>query len=762
MARFGKKNHVKLDPLAYNIMLLGSPKVGKEQPISEPVLTPNGWKTMGDIEVGDEVIGRDGKPHKVIEIYPQGVKDVYLVKFTDGTSTRCGLEHLWNVFYTSHGNCVEKTLTTEELLKRGVMKECGKPKFSIPVSEACEFGTDENILVDPYILGLMLGDGGFTTTTLTFTNAEEDIFDDFVEFANANGYRISRKNFDNHYQLRICDDESKNGNRFKDSIEKLGLLGCGSREKFIPENYLNATLETRTSLLSGLLNTDGSFVGSRFIYATYSEKLANDIAYLARSLGFISTVFSYDRTNEDSNDSYENEIEYRVSIKVDAYKQYKFNRLNLSDKHKNSIAKANFVVNQVHKNIASIEKFGEEECKCIMLEDFLNGGEELYITRDFIVTHNTTLIQKVCEKLAGEDGYMFFEFGKERGADAIEGISHVNITAWDEESTGLFGEDLEKERERMEMENEAFLSEVIQDIVDNRYTDYKDLRVVVWDTYDQLITLAEEESIRLWNYQCNKDGHPDKRTTSINSAWGGFGKGEKKAIELMLNLIDTLRKYGISTIVIGHVKNKDVTDVTTGETYQILTSDQQQNYFNALKKNLHILGLAYIDRTIIKEKTGKKNIVTKKEETRSKVTEEARKIKFRDEGYAVDSGSRFPDIVPEINLDADEFIAAITNAILAEQSKSGKSVAETKAEQEKVEAQKEEIQKQALAEKAEKTARENELVPLVSGIKDFLKANRQNLGKIRPVLNKMKEFGCKTPDDISCVEHAEAVAALCE
>ena len=92
----------------------------------------------------------------------------------------------------------------------------------------------------------------------------------------------------------------------------------------------------------------------------------------------------------------------------------------------------------------------------------------------------------------------------------------------------------------------------------------------------------------------------------------------------MFNKIAELRSVGVSTIIIGHIKTKDISDPVSGETYQILTSDQQQNYFNALKKNLHFLGLAYIDRQIIKEKTGKKNIVTNKEEQVNKVKGESK------------------------------------------------------------------------------------------------------------------------------------------
>ena len=92
--RIGKKNHVKIDPLAYNTILLGESGIGKEQPISEPVLTKDGWKPMGEIKVGEQVFGDDGRLHNVVGVYPQGVKDVYKVTFLDGTSTRCGKEHL--------------------------------------------------------------------------------------------------------------------------------------------------------------------------------------------------------------------------------------------------------------------------------------------------------------------------------------------------------------------------------------------------------------------------------------------------------------------------------------------------------------------------------------------------------------------------------------------------------------------------------------------------------------------------------------------
>jgi len=356
----------------------------------------------------------------------------------------------------------------------------------------------------------------------------------------------------------------------------------------------------------------------------------------------------------------------------------------------------------------------------------------------------TTLVKDVCEKLVGEDGYIFLELGQERGGDAIEGINHVNCPEWDMDYD--------------ELTNSAGFTDVCEDIIENKTTDYPKLKVIIWDTYDQLIILAEKKAIALWNKECRESGHPEKATKSINAAWGGFGKGEKKAIELMFDMKSELKKVGVETFIIGHVKTKDITDVVSGETYQILTSDQQQNYFNALKKNLHFLGLAYIDRTIVKEKTGRKIIKGKKEvdEEVNKVKEEYRKIKFRDDNYAVDSGSRFADIVPEINLDADEFIKALTDAILTEQKKSGVSLKQTQEIQNKIK----EEQEKRVAEAEQAKNEQKSIDDIINKIIEFFTDNKSNLDVIKPILNKVKELGYSNPKEITSLDDAEQVLAM--
>ena len=352
----------------------------------------------------------------------------------------------------------------------------------------------------------------------------------------------------------------------------------------------------------------------------------------------------------------------------------------------------------------------------------------------------TTLIKEVCEKFAGEDGYLFLEIGQERGADAIENINYVNCPLWDMEYD--------------DYSNSAGYIDVVDDIVENRMTTYSELKTVVLDTYDQLITLSEQEAIALWNRECIKNGKPTIET--INEAWGGYGRGEKKAIELMLDSFARLKQVGVSTIVIGHVKNKDVTDVMTGETYQVLTSDQQSNYFNALKKNLHFLGLAYIDREIIKEKTGKKIPGTKKDEYIGKVSGESRKIKFRDDNYAVDSGCRFANIAPEIPLDADSFIKALTDAIKSESLKGNKSIDEVQKEQKAAE---EERMKQ-IAAAEEENRKKKELADINKQIQTFCVANKSDPAKLKPIIEATKKFGLKNPFSAENIETAKAILEL--
>lgn len=345
----------------------------------------------------------------------------------------------------------------------------------------------------------------------------------------------------------------------------------------------------------------------------------------------------------------------------------------------------------------------------------------------------STLLKLVLEELVG-DQYLFVEMGREKGADAIEGINYINCPSWSDEYD--------------EENNSIGWQELVDDICDHP-TDYN-TKVLVIDTYDQYITIAEDEALRLWNRD-----NPDKRAKSLNASWGGFGAGSKKAIEIMFNMVDRLEQVGVKVWWVGHVRNKSVTDIASGETYEVLSSDQQQNYFNALKKNLHFLALAYIDRQIVKEKTGKKDIKGK-DLTKSVISEETRKIKFRDDSYVVDCGTRFKEIIDTIDLDAKQFIDAITNAIKAEQSTSGRSAEEIAQEQKLAEEKR--MEKIAAAEAAAKSKKE--LDEALNKIKDYIVEHKSKPADLKPLVAIAQENGYKNPLEIDNIEVALKVLEI--
>lgn len=357
----------------------------------------------------------------------------------------------------------------------------------------------------------------------------------------------------------------------------------------------------------------------------------------------------------------------------------------------------------------------------------------------------TSLINNVCTKYTGSpDSALFLEIGLERGADAISNINYINTPEWSADFD--------------EFDNSAGFYDVCEDIIENKSTDYPELKVVVWDTLDQLINIAEAEVIRMWNRECRAAGHPEKQAKTINGCYSGYGRGEKKAIEMMLDVMNRLRRVGVATIIIGHVKTKSIEDPLTGQSYQILTSDQQQNYFNAIKKNLHFLGLLYIDREMAAEKTGKKVFGTNKDETVNRIVGETRKVRFRDDGAVVDCKSRFADIIPEIDCDADQFIKALEDAIKAEQAKSGVSFADAKKKQKKHD---EELEARVAANEVASKSKK-ELDSAVADIVEFFTKNKSDLVKIKPVLAAVKEAGFSNPKEIDNIDIANSILAMCK
>jgi hypothetical protein len=317
---------------------------------------------------------------------------------------------------------------------------------------------------------------------------------------------------------------------------------------------------------------------------------------------------------------------------------------------------------------------------------------------------------------------------KENGHDAIPNIVSETISDW------------------------ATFTEFVDDVVQNRDTDYKELKVVIYDTIDDLFELAEKEVIRLSN---RKD--PSKQIDSINSAFGGFGRGQDKAIELVIDKLWELRSLGIGIFIVGHTKVRTLSDPTTGEEYEMLTTNISNKYFNAVKNKLHILGVASIERDIKKISKGK-NAFTGKLESKGVVQEEKRIISFRDDNYSVDSKSRFAEIKPKIKLDANEFIEAIKEAITLAYSKqeSGESIEEAKEKQDKF--KEEEIRNNQA--KSVKAVEDRKLKEMIETIFDRFNELKTTPSKLKPFTEAFKAMGFVKADEISSLSYEQAEELL--
>lgn len=292
----------------------------------------------------------------------------------------------------------------------------------------------------------------------------------------------------------------------------------------------------------------------------------------------------------------------------------------------------------------------------------------------------TTIAKEICEKLVGDEGYIHFNIGREGGVDAIANIVSEPIEDW------------------------AKCEEVCDDIIENKDTDYPNLKVVIWDSLDELIRIGEIETIRVHNNKVTQSEKNGVKATSILQCMGGFGKGQDYCINMILDKMWELKNVGVMSFIIAHTKKSDLVDPITQASYSQLTADAQQRYFNAVRNKMDIIAVGYIDREIAQENTGRQNIVTKKDITVNKVTAETRVIAFRDDSYSVDSKCRFANIVDKIPFDADEFINAIQDAIKSEQENKGISESEAK------KTQKERDEKRAKeASEYSKAAKENKV-----------------------------------------------------
>lgn len=349
---------------------------GNALPLTSKVLTPHGFKLMKDIKVGDKVIDPDGEESFVTGVFPQGSRNLYKIKLQDKSEAISCDQHLWKIKIDGRN---DKILNTIEL-KKFVDKKTNRART--PQIQPVNFCFNNDLPIEPYLMGLLIGEGGMSTDYLGFTNIDEEIID-HVKNNLVSGH-ILKPHIENENTVRgnyRIISESKCKNEMICILKELNLQGKRSFEKFIPEIYKKSSIQNRLSLLQGLMDSDGSVdkIG-RCDFSSSSKQLSEDVMEIIRSLGGrcalnvkknIFYTSPNQKTPKQARDCYRLQ-----NINMPFFNPFRLKRKSNRFKFRNAAWA---------RRIISVEPCGTGEVQCISV----SAKSNLFITDNYIPTHNT-------------------------------------------------------------------------------------------------------------------------------------------------------------------------------------------------------------------------------------------------------------------------------------------------------------------------------------------------------------------------------------
>ena len=266
----------------------------------ETVLMFNGSiKKVEDIKIGDELMGPNSKPRSVLEVF-SGEDELYKV------TTRWRDEYIFNSEHLLALTKFDDDKVNKISIKKynNSSKDFRKRNLWFQPINGIEYSEDRlsEKDIDPYILGILIGDGSIKQNRIELTSADNEISNSFIEFCKKNNYGVGvhqkKDNRATGYYIKSgihnngkALDENNDKNRIRCQLRNYGLLNKVSGNKFIPEQYKITSRNNRLELLAGLIDTDGYLNNDKksFEYVTKSEQLSNDFEFLCRSLGFATT-----------------------------------------------------------------------------------------------------------------------------------------------------------------------------------------------------------------------------------------------------------------------------------------------------------------------------------------------------------------------------------------------------------------------------------------------------------------------------------------
>lgn len=357
---------------------------GKAQPLDAWIKIPGGWSTMGQMQVGTTITAKDGTPTKVTAVYPQGKKEIFKITFQDGRSTECCGEHLWKVYYiNTQPHLRWRVVDTHEVLRLISMPN---PRVYVDLLDA-EDGPDVNVPLDPYLLGLFLGDGHISDVKLMMSTPDDFIISE-IERLLPDTLKISRRN---KHDVDIVKTNRLERNAYIEAFRLMGLTGKLSYDKYIPEEYMHGSVAQRLALLQGLLDTDGTVgKGGTVSFSTTSKELADQVQYLVRSLGGMASIglkfptYTYKGVKKNGRDAYQVNIRHKAPSTLFRLPRKK-ERTDDNGQYNDSLK----------LRVTSVEAAGVKEAQCISIDH----PDKLYVTDQFIVTHNTFCALSGIEKI---------------------------------------------------------------------------------------------------------------------------------------------------------------------------------------------------------------------------------------------------------------------------------------------------------------------------------------------------------------------------
>lgn len=362
-------------------IICASRQIGKRLALDTPVPTPNGWTTMGQLKAGDTIFDWNGNP--TIVLYAHDILDdrnCYELIFSNGEKIIADEEHEW---FTQHRNERKRGIdgsvkTTKQIFDTlTVGRKIIEPAHRIELKHTVQYPEKEYI-IDPYLLGYWLGDG--TASNSGISVGEEDIDEMLKHFEYIPHKSIHRAKLPRTlYTVNILKDLS--GRSFVNKLQELGLR----RNKHIPRQYIESSVEQRLELLRGLMDTDG-YCNTRGIMQFYStiESVASNVAEILNSLGIQSSITSKIPKIKDKEYSRCYIVTFKTNIPM-------FKLTRKLDRQMANVSLDNSRNSFVY--IKDIKKVASVSTRCITVDNI----DQMYLVgKSFIPTHNTSIMTVIC------------------------------------------------------------------------------------------------------------------------------------------------------------------------------------------------------------------------------------------------------------------------------------------------------------------------------------------------------------------------------